>query len=762
MSLNDNIISGKENTMKKTLSIIMALCMVLSVCFFSVTAVESNVGSVAGDYKPAEGAIAITDAAGFAAMAADGNYYLENDITIDASYASVFTGTFDGNGKTVTVSAPMFTDVAGTVKNLVINGAIAYAGPDALTEADLYASAMGAVAKIVTSGSEIVFENIKNNATVSSCIETFADVDGDGVYNKDKGDIPFDECVGSIVGKVENEAGNVKFINCENNATITGNNQLGGIAGWIKSAASVLYDTCINKGEVKNNVDNAYSGGIVCRSDAYLNTYKNCENYANVVSGKDQAGGILAYSSKGSTVIDNCVNYADLTSTAGLAAGIAANINCSDVDGELGYYISVTNCVNYGKINSADVASGIVGKTQKNHNSVISKCVNYADLTGVSNSGGIVGHTTQSFLEVTYCENRGNVTVTGGQYAGGICGYAWGTKSSTISAANGDIVNKIEFCINSGDIIADTRAGGICSSYGTSNSLGIWVTNYCINTGNVTSLGKKDNNSGNCAGGVVGYAYASGNKAHAIVTNCITTGNVDQQNATVGQSAYFLAYTNSKNELTYVNNNTALGTLTSASGDVFSIGWNNKYNFKEAVGNSLPAGCTYPAAYESQAVSTRTFEFGTTDEAALKSGATVYALNQAYKAATGSTEDLVYMALDGTFAPTFVAEVDNSGIILNAVVPNADGTFSNPEPAPETTEPAPETTEPAPETTEPAPETTEPAPETTEPAPETTEPAPETTEPGSSTPTGDSALIFAVIAVISVLGVAVVAKKREN
>ncbi len=50
------------------------------------------------------------------------------------------------------------------------------------------------------------------------------------------------------------------------------------------------------------------------------------------------------------------------------------------------------------------------------------------------------------------------------------------------------------------------------------------------------------------------------------------------------------------------------------------------------------------------------------------------------------------------------------------------------EPAPETTEPAPETTEPAPETTEPEPGTTEPAPETTEPEPETTEPAPETTE----------------------------------
>jgi hypothetical protein len=54
------------------------------------------------------------------------------------------------------------------------------------------------------------------------------------------------------------------------------------------------------------------------------------------------------------------------------------------------------------------------------------------------------------------------------------------------------------------------------------------------------------------------------------------------------------------------------------------------------------------------------------------------------------------------------------------------------------------------------------APETTETAPETTEPAPETTEPGSSTPTGDSFVIFAIIAVVSVFGITVVAKRREN
>ena len=53
-------------------------------------------------------------------------------------------------------------------------------------------------------------------------------------------------------------------------------------------------------------------------------------------------------------------------------------------------------------------------------------------------------------------------------------------------------------------------------------------------------------------------------------------------------------------------------------------------------------------------------------------------------------------------------------------------------------------------------------PEVTEPTPETTEPAPETTEPPVSGETGDSAIVFVMIGVIALVGVAVVAKRREN
>ena len=58
----------RTNIMKKTLSIILTLCMVLGLCSFSVAAAEATVGSVAADYKPAEGAVAVTNEAEFLAM----------------------------------------------------------------------------------------------------------------------------------------------------------------------------------------------------------------------------------------------------------------------------------------------------------------------------------------------------------------------------------------------------------------------------------------------------------------------------------------------------------------------------------------------------------------------------------------------------------------------------------------------------------------------------------------------------------------------
>ena len=77
--------------MKKALSLIMAICMIAALCSFSVAAAPEGT--------------AISSAADFAAMDPAGTYYLANDITISEPYVNPFTGTIDGNGKTVTMAA---------------------------------------------------------------------------------------------------------------------------------------------------------------------------------------------------------------------------------------------------------------------------------------------------------------------------------------------------------------------------------------------------------------------------------------------------------------------------------------------------------------------------------------------------------------------------------------------------------------------------------------------------------------------------------
>ena len=683
--------------MKKTISIILALVMILSMSMISVYA--EDVLLIAPAPTSAPTGTAITSAADFAAMDPAGTYYLANDITIAEPYAQTFTGSFDGNGKTVTISQPMFVDFGGKIKNLTIEGSVTALGADAEIAVFVAEGARGAVAATVKSGADVVFENITNNATISAI-----------------GNIPdSDDCAGGIVGLINGADVNVSFINCENNAAITGLNQVGGIAGFIKAAASITFDGCVNNGAIAETGTSAYCAGIVCRSDAELTTFKGCTNNGKVSSGKDQAGGMLAYASKGSFVVDGCVNNGEIAPTVGKAAGLIANINCNDASGAKGYTVTITNCANYGKITAGgdgNYAAGIASTVQNNLNTVITNCVNYGEINGTHDSGGIMGHSTQALMKIALCENFGNVTTTSDQYAGGIVGYAWGTKQTVYSAETFDYTNIIEFNVNHADITGDLRTGGIVGSFGASDSRGIWLCQYNVNLGNVTSIGTSGKLSGDCAGGIVGYAYGSGKVACAYIMNNLSIGNVESKGSE-GVASYILGYISSNN-LSKITGNTASGTVTAANGNAFAFGWNNNetYTFLDCSGNTLPADCTLPHTRELGA-NDKVYEVGTFDMAVLTSGEYVYNLNQAYKAATNTTEDVFFQTLDGTFAPTLEATEEN------AVIKNADGTFSNPAAEPEIPD------------------------------------VPVTP------PTGDSAIIFAVIAVISILGAAVVAKKRE-
>ena len=189
---------------------------------------------------------AINDADGFRDMDASGSYTLTKDIIVTEPYASDFTGTFDGNGHTVTLeitastaNVGLFSKLAGgaVVKNVKVDGTV---------------SGTEGIAGIAAQA---------NGATISGCINC-AIISATGRY------------VGGIVGKLR--GGTVE--NCYNTGAISSSRDrkgvnLGGIAGYIDSNGSVK--NCYNSGTTSVTADTSNYAAIAgwCDNSTVTNCY---------------------------------------------------------------------------------------------------------------------------------------------------------------------------------------------------------------------------------------------------------------------------------------------------------------------------------------------------------------------------------------------------------------------------------------------------------------------------------------------------------
>jgi len=192
----------------------------------------------------------VSSAEEFAAMEPSGNYQLTADITVTAPYANDFadfSGTFDGNGHTVTLALEneagecqaLFSKIAasGKVQNLGIAGTVTgkkYVG--------------GIAGK--NAGS---IENCKNTAAIKG-----ASADG--------------RWIGGIAGETSNGS---KILNCYNIGTISSDRSgkgvcLGGIAG---NAPSAKISNCYNAGQIVTKSTTNY-GAIA--GYGYGVTVSNC------------------------------------------------------------------------------------------------------------------------------------------------------------------------------------------------------------------------------------------------------------------------------------------------------------------------------------------------------------------------------------------------------------------------------------------------------------------------------------------------------
>ena len=387
--------------MKKIISIALALSMLASLIVMSVSAAYTPEGT------------AITSAAEFAAMAADGKYYLANDITVEATYEGVFAGTLDGNGKTITTSVPVFATLgSATVKNLKLAGEIA------IDEADA-----AVLTTTVAGGSTLVIDNVENNCNLT--VAKKKDVGGFiGVMN-------YDACYGTTI----------TITNSTNNGNITGGWRVGGFLGYAPGSDNaekpfnMTLENCVNNGAI--NSTESYAGGFVGRFGGTKEIAGKCcltithsTNNGNVKAAVSQVGGFCGYLI-GKMVIEHSVNNADLTATAGNNMTVGGFIGVSGSETKnYGDGATVRYCVNYGKISSTSKAGGIVGN---------------------------LGNSKQCYgaALVENCINAGEITIEncyegGTTYAAGIAGYMYG--------GSGEGSNTIRNCLNLGKITGQTTA----------------------------------------------------------------------------------------------------------------------------------------------------------------------------------------------------------------------------------------------------------------------------------------------------------------
>lgn len=317
----------------------------------------------------------VTNEAEFLAMDRAGEYYLANDIELTKSYSSTFTGTLNGNGKTIKTSVSVFKIFDGTVRDLTITGTV---------KAASHAGAFAASTNGMTA------RNVTNRATVSCSGAAGA---------------------GGILGSSRNNAKSI-FVGCINYGDVTasaksGASYAGGIAGF--SDTVEMYD-CVNYGKI-TNASNAGQAGGMCgaagvsagENDAYL---VRCSNFGEVTS-KDNAAGMIA--------------------KVGISGNVAPRL------------FTFICCENAGKISGVKYVGGIAGYGYGTFCERIDLkwCINTGTVSGGTSDGGFVSqffaYCNYAYPIVTGCFGCGELK----QSAPTVYRCLFGVSSATASSAIG-------------------------------------------------------------------------------------------------------------------------------------------------------------------------------------------------------------------------------------------------------------------------------------------------------------------------------------
>ena len=331
--------------------------------------------------------------------------------------------------------------------------------------------------------------------------------------------------VGTIAAEVNS---NSSVTGCTNSANVIANNvkattMVGGVVGHLKGGTlTALTDAKVeNSGDVTISGTASNVGGIVgyITGGAKMSGAKNTGEVVNKGTGY-YIGGIVGYSA-GSLTISDVENAAPVSSSAPYVGGIIGRSITSSLS-NVNNSGNVTGAIKVGGIAGQIVNANITDATNtgvvKNTKNIAGGIVGYFEngaMSNVENSGNVTGTTHRvggiagkiKNADITDATNTGKINGGSGAHVGGIVGRAL--------SDNGDD-HEIINVRNEGEVASsNAQVAGIVGQIKgpTDQNKGYWLIN-AVNVGKVT-LGSQN------VGGIVGEINGFG-----VVTKCENRGEV--------------------------------------------------------------------------------------------------------------------------------------------------------------------------------------------------------------------------------------------
>ena len=410
----------------KVLSVLLSVLLLFTANGLTLTAYADGTGTESNPYQisTAEQLQAINNNV-------SAHYILTEDIDLKGvdftpignADSGAFTGSFDGNGHTISnlnVFSGKYAGLFGCNEGVIQN----------VTLSEIYVYGTRYLGGVVAENTAL--------GVVSDCVVQSGVLESDGGINSVH--------AGGICGTNSGELSG----SFSNGASVTVSNDsadayAGGILGY--STASLEMNAAVNTGNVSSSGSYSHSGGLVGYGSGTItvtDSYNTGEVSSSSFSYNSYSGGLVGYGDGDVTVTDSC-NTGNVSSSSssyyssysgglvGRGDDVAVtdsyntgNVSASDDSGGLVGYgrssVTVNNSYNTGNVSGYD-SGGIVGHVDGTV--TVSNSYNTGNVSASDDSGGLVGDGSAT---VSNSYNTGNVS---GKYSGGLVGY--GRSSATVS-----------------------------------------------------------------------------------------------------------------------------------------------------------------------------------------------------------------------------------------------------------------------------------------------------------------------------------------